>query len=508
MTSSHTSASTTKQDRASVLYPRNIRIQDTIDELLLERLNGHRKAAEERIEKFGARERLEDDGIWLCEESPEIKTDIDNKLEKLVNKKALTVEAEWSALFWQLFFFKPEKDVRSILGRFLEERQLRSESYADIDDFTSQIDETDIQDRYPPIVSHFSRPSVLCAPEPWILSKFKKRGYAYLDVLFANMTECEPEDFLDDIQRYPTIRLFRNSEHLSGVFFAEIKPLGLPKDRNELKDHAVRYSTLTAAIMLHEKLKLCHMASDDPAFFPKSDDLGIHFIAAVGYTAYHYYHCFRGNVNKFVKYVSYPVHEFDLRYADHRNSFRQQLNLIHVYHSTIVREIELARLRKVHRLGKEEVESRLLSRAHKHILFEYVKRGDLDGFRAGDQRKAVEGIAPTLETRNPVNPTGDTSVEEQLNEAGITLPLRAADTGKPFTEDLEGTPKDGDNLLLARPTHDQDAVINGGMITKSQKHTCGSTNTTTGERCKNPLVFSESDGFFRCRYYPKHKSAM
>ena len=434
---------------------------------------------------------------------------IESAIDRLVNTRP-TVEAEWSARLWQKFFFKSGKHSCTILDSWLEERQIHSESYADVGGFTEKID--DIQDRYPPIVSQISRPSVLCAAEPWVLCKFKKRGYAYSDVLYANNVRgCEPKDFLDAIRPFPTIRLFRDSDHLAGVLFAEIKPYGTLKDWKESKDHAVRYSTLTAAIMLHEKLKLCHMASDDPDFFLRSDDLGIHFIAAVGYTAYHYFHHVRDQMDEFVKYESYLVEEFNLREASQRNKFRQQLNLIHVYHSTIVREIELERLRKVYRLGKEEVESRLLLRAHQHIRFKYVKRGALYGFRASGQRKAVEGIVPTLETRNPVNPISDTSVKEQLNEAAITLPSRAADTGKPFTEDLEGTPKDSENLPLVRPAHDQDAVTNGGVIIKGRygkkKRICGSTNTKTGKACMCPMLYS-SDGFFRCQHYPKHKSAV
>ena len=504
--------SSTMQDRRSVLWPRNIRMDHRqYGRHVLTRLEGHRKAAEERIEKFGARKQLEDDGMWLCEESPKTKSKIEHALERLLNTTP-TVEAEWSARFWQKFFFKPGKHSRTILDRWLERRQLHSESYADVGGSTEQIDKIDIQDRYPPIVSHISRPSVQCALEPWVLSKFNRRGYAYSDVFYANnVRECEPKDFLDAIRRYPTIRLFRNSDHLAGALFAEIKPCGTLKYQEESKDHALRYSTLTAAIMLHEKLKLCHMASDDPAFFPESDDLGIHFITTVGCTAYHYFHCIRDQMNDFVKYESYAMESFDLRDASDRNRFRQQLNLIHVYHSTTVREIELERLRKVYRLGKQEVESRLLSRAHQHVCFKYVKRGDLFGFRASDKRKAVEGIAPTLETRNPVNPISDTSVEEQLNEAATILPSRAVDTGKPFMEDLEGTPKDSEHLSLGRPAHDQDAVTDGGVIIKDRygkkKRICGSTNTKTGKPCMCLMHYS-SEGFFRCQHYPKHKSAI
>lgn len=422
------------------------------------------------------------------------------------------MEAEWSARFWQKFFFKPGKNSPTILRRWLERRQLHSESYADVGGSTKQIDETAIQDRYPPLDPEISRPSVPYAPLPWVVSKFREMGFAYSDVLYANnVREYEPKDFLDDIRSYPTIRLFEDSNHLAGWLLAEIKAFGTLKDREELKDHAIRYSTLTAAIMLHEKLKLCHMASDDPAFFPISDDLGMHFIAAVGYTAYHYFHYIRDKTDELVKYESYLVEELDLRNASQRNRFRRQLNLIHVYHHTIVREIELERLRKVFALGKEEVKSRLLLRAHKQIRFENVKRGDIHGFRAyGLQRNTVEGIAPTLDTRNPVNPTSDKSVEEQVNEAAVTVPSRAADTGKPLTEDLEGTFNDSKNLTLARPARDQDAVANGGVVTKGRyggkKLTCDSTNTTNGKPCKLPMRYF--DGLFKCQHYPKHESAI
>ena len=68
----------------------------------------------------------------------------------------------------------------------------------------------------------------------------------------------------DDIQRYPVMRLFRDSFHLSAVLTVEVKPLNtndnIEKDKVE---HAIRYSTLTASIILHEELKLYYVASDD-----------------------------------------------------------------------------------------------------------------------------------------------------------------------------------------------------------------------------------------------------
>ena len=83
------------------------------------------------------------------------------------------------------------------------------------------------QDRYPPIVSQISRPSVPCAPEPWVLSKFKKRGYAYSDVLYAiNMRECEPEDFLDAIRRYPIIRLSKAVTTSRECYSRKLNPIG------------------------------------------------------------------------------------------------------------------------------------------------------------------------------------------------------------------------------------------------------------------------------------------
>ena len=454
---------------------------------------------------------MKDDGIWLCEESPKIKSKIDSEIDRLLDTTP-TVEAEWSARFWQKFFFKRGKASRTILQRWLERRQLHSESYADVGGSTKQVDETAIQDRYPPVDPELSRSSVPYATEPWVVSKFMKRGYAYSDILYAiSVREYESEDFLDDIRHFPTIRLYRNSNHLGGWTTAEIKAFGDPEDREELKDHAIRYSTLTAAVMLHEKLKLCHMASDDPDFFPMSDDLGMHFIAAVGYTAYHYFHCIRDKTDELVKYESYLVEEFDLRNASHRNKFRRQLNLIHVYHRTNVREIELERLRKVVALGKEEVERRLRLRTHKHIRFEKVKREGIYGFRAyGLHPNTVEGIAPTLDTSNSVNLTSDISIEEQVNEATLTLPLRAVNTDKPLAEDLEGTSNDSKSLTLARPGRDRDAVVNEGVVTKGRygkrKHTCGSTNTRNGNPCKLPMRYV--DGGFKCQHYPKHESVI
>ena len=74
----------------------------------------------------------------------------------------------------------------------------------------------------------------------------------------------------------------------------EIKPLKIDgRPEIEKVDHAIRYSTLTASIMLHEELKLCYMASDNPDVFLTPRHLDNHFIAAVGYTAYHFIHCLR-----------------------------------------------------------------------------------------------------------------------------------------------------------------------------------------------------------------------
>ena len=117
LSSSKTSMSTTKQDRQTVLWPRNIRVEDTRAELILRVLEDHRKAAEERIEKFGARKQLEDDGIWLREESPKTKSKIEDALELL--NTTPTVEAEWKDLFWQALFFKRGKHSRTILRRWL-----------------------------------------------------------------------------------------------------------------------------------------------------------------------------------------------------------------------------------------------------------------------------------------------------------------------------------------------------------------------------------------------------
>lgn len=74
----------------------------------------------------------------------------------------------------------------------------------------------------------------------------------------------------DDLHRYPLIRLFREPRYLAVGFTVEITPLN-PNGRigEEKVEHAVRYSTLTASIILHEELKLCYLASTRRKFCSK-----------------------------------------------------------------------------------------------------------------------------------------------------------------------------------------------------------------------------------------------
>ena len=94
-------------------------------------------------------------------------------------------------------------------------------------------------------------------------------------------------------------------------------------------------------------------------------------------------------------------------------------------------------------------------------------------------------------------------MEEQVNEAAVTLPLRAVNMGKPLAEVLEGTSNDSKSLTLARPARDRDAVANGGVVTKGRcgkrKHICCSTNTRNGNpfkhgyRCATSIVGSNAN---------------
>ena len=227
---------------------------------------------------------------------------------------------------------------------------------------------------------------------PWIISKFKERGFAYRDILYAiRVQDIESDDFLIFIRRLPTIRLYRDALHLGAWLTVEIKPCRIDgRPETETRDHAVKYSTWTASIMLHEELKLCYMASDDPHFFKPPRHLHSHFVAAVGYTAYHYIHCLRPHepsVDKpdiDVKYQSYLLKTFDLSNASDRNEFRRTVNQIHIYQINIIRHVKLERPQKLSALDAAELERRLESRTHKYIRFSHGQRENEWGLKVHD----------------------------------------------------------------------------------------------------------------------------
>ena len=355
---------------------------------------------------------LEDDGMWMCKETATTTRRIERRIARLTLDHP-TVEAEWSVHFWQEFFFKHGNDSPSqLIQKFVERRQLHSESYRDaIGKVGNNPD-----DRLPSVVSN-SPHSVPVSAEPWIMTKFNQRGYAFSDILYATTTPVDLTS-ADDIQRYPGIRFFRDSFHLAAGFTVEVKPLNpdgsIGKDT---RDHAIRYSTLTASIMLHEELKLCYLASDDDDFFPEPDHLNNHFFAAVGHKAYHFIHCLRHpEPYADIIYESYFLGEYDLSYALERETFRRTINQIYVYQITTLRNVELGRLRKILALDPEIRKHRLETRIHKYIRFSYDYREGVRGFKvyddSPDDRKsehtanhyeAAKETAPALDADNPPN---------------------------------------------------------------------------------------------------------
>lgn len=416
-----------------MLAPRNIRIQAGPDAKYLDGQilwRGQRQTALGNIKYTGIQKQLEDDGIWMCEETA-ITTPLINDTIETLKLEHPTVEAEWSIHFWQEFFFRRGNGSRSrprLLIKCVERRQLHSESYKDAKTDIEIDIENDPEDRFPRIIAD-RRYSVAASAAPWIMTKFNRRGYAFSDILYAATIPVDLTS-ADDIQRYPVIRLFRDPLHLGAGLTVEIKPLDLNgMIGNEKKEHAIRYSTLTASIMLHEQLKLYYLASDDDEFFPADDYLSNHFIAAVGYIAYHFIHCLRyprSNQHPGVIYESYLLNVYDLSDFSGRKTFRQTMNIVYVYQIEVVREVELARLRSIHALDPETREHRLKTRTHKYIRFSHEKRGDVEGFKVYDDspdneksehsathHAALEETAPALDAENLDDQTQKTTRRER-----------------------------------------------------------------------------------------------
>ena len=469
-----------------MLAPRDIRIQAGPDakypdgQLLW---RGQRQTALGKIKDTGIQKRLEDNGIWMCEETA-ITTLLINDTIETLKLEHPTVEAEWSIHFWQEFFFKRGNGSRSrprLLIKCVERRQLHSESYKDAKTNGADI-ENDPDDRLPPIIDQ--RHSVAASAEPWIMTKFDRSGYAFSDILYA---ATMPVDLTsaDDFHRYPVIRLFRDPLHLGAGFTVEFKSLDLNgMIGNEKKEHAIRYSTLTASIMRHEQLKLYYLASDDDEFFPADDHLSNHFVAAVGYTAYHFIHCLchpRSNQHTGVIYESYFLNVYDLSDFSGRKAFRQTMNRIYEHQIEVVREVELARLRSIHALDPETREHRLKTRTHKYIRFSHEKRGDVEGFKVHDDspdnqksehsathHAAVEETAPALDAENLDDQTPKTTRRERRLGSSINrlkgpsepvLPLRIQPRG-PKAKPAHSHPTGPDIQPSSLPSYMKPTVSN------------------------------------------------
>ena len=430
--------------------------------------------ADDEIKKTGIQKQLEDDGIWMCEETATTAEHIKRRICAL-EQNFPTVEAEWSVHFWQDFFFKYGNDSPSqLLGKYVERRQLHSESFCD----AKGVSETDPDDRLAPIITH-ARHSVPISAEPWIITKFDRRGYAFSDTLYATTT---PEDLTsdDDTQRCPGMRLFRDTLHLPVGLTVEVKPLGSDKKiEKEKLEHAIRYSTLTASIMLHEELKLCYLASDVHDFFPEPEHLSNQFVAAVGYTAYHFIHCLRAHKpDTNVIYESYILGEYDLSITIERKAFRRTMNQIYVHQIQTMRGLELARLRKVLTLDPETRKHRLKTRTHKYIRFSHERRDARWGFKVHDDspqdqkseqsathHDAVDATVPAQEVDKPPNNIDDLIEEKQVDVPAPDFSLPVANSKKRLAQDTDS----------ASEPHQ-----------RKNSRKCGSTNTKTGIPCKLP----------------------
>ena len=338
------------------------------------------------------------------------------------------------------------------------------------------------------------------------MTKFDRRGYAFSDILYATTT---PEDLTSDdgFQRLPGMRLFRDTLHLPAGLTVEIKPLGSDKKTEKEKlEHAVRYSTLTASIMLHEELKLCHLASDDDDFFPEPEHLSNHFVAAVGHTAYHFIHSLRGRMPDDddvkstmssnaddVKYESYLLKVYELDSPNERKAFRRAMNRIYVHQIQTIKDLELARLRKVLALDPETRKHRLETRAHKNIRFSHEKRGAEWGFKVHDDspqdqkseqsathHDAVDATVPAQDVDQPPNNMDDLIEEKQVDVPAPDLSLPVANPKKRLAQDTDSAPG---------PRREKNAVMGGDGAMQGRgggKKLCGSTNTKTGMPCRLP----------------------
>lgn len=364
-----------------MLAPRNIRVHDDTDEtpkdvwsLWLDQTR-YAKANTDTMKRA-----LQKDGLWLDEETEITGNTIEEEIERLTTYEAN--EAHWRTQFWELYFFRaPISGQACLIRKTEEQRQCHSHSYKIDQDPTSgpklECDENIVQEidqisrfvdeHSPPIVHgvHHSLPSNT-------LQRCKtSTGYVYNDLVYAvDAWKLKNEDFQKAIKDLPTVSSSQDKTHFGGWLLVEFKRKPSITETH-IKGLAVRYGSFTAAVSLHEKLKLCSMASEGSFSKAQYKDLNVHIFSAVGFTAHHYIHCLRpGNPGSPVTYESYPIGIYHLNISSDRNHFRHTLNLLHVYHSTIIRDTELERLQTVVALNPTERYNRLQSRAHKNTWFE------------------------------------------------------------------------------------------------------------------------------------------
>ncbi len=465
-----------------MLTPRNIRVHDDeIPKHVWSLCFDQRKSAEANTDTMKIA--LQKDGLWLDEETELTEIKIEDQIKRLTTAYEAN-EAQWRAQFWEPYFFRVLVDQQACLTRKTEERQCHSYSYKNNQDSTDECDETTIEEvdqisrfveeRSPPIVLgvRHSLP-VLSTP----LQRCKKStGYVYSDLIYAvDMWGSKNEDFQQVVETLPTISLSQDKTHHGGWLLVEFKRKP-SKAETHLKDIAVRYASFTAAVLLHEKLKLCYMASEGSFAKNQYKDLNVHIFAAVGFIAYHYIHCLRpGKPGCPVKYESYLIDTYHLNFRDNRNRFRHTLNLLHVYHSTIIKDIEIERLKTVVALDPTERQNRLQRRTHKKIWFEIL------------EYEGNETIMPHNDSLCPQATVEEPRLEFLPDDGYAAIDGRQSTAGEPAIE----SPFEG--YVAA------DADIAEGKQQKEKKQRCGFT-TKQGRACKNPAS--------SCRFPQHQKQAL
>lgn len=436
-----------------VLAPRGGRIKWRVHLDASRKWTDLRKTVEEELRGDSSiQDQLQRAGIWLVQETEDEGSEIEKRISYL-EKLEPTVEAEWSVGFWQKYFFKDCSPHGTILRIHREKRQthtlkrknsgMPSTSDHGVSSSTQENEEKPTENRYPPLLPNKQlRHSVLVSETPYDIDPDRlKNGYAFSDISYAiDIGEDVSQEDLVLIRSLPTIRLYKDVNHYLEGEKVEIKPL---KNEHWSGDQTCKFAvhslTLTGMTMLHEYLKLCYMSSKDEDFFPEPEDLSIHLIVAVGYTASHYIHRIRHEpvVRQPLKYESYWLASFNLKEAGERNRFRERLNEIHVLHVTAFKKVVKEKLEEVLALGKREICRRLKERTHKGVRFLRTVRNDVWGFGV-----KCDGENPTIPTPPPSKMRSTTSnitkAQEFKDDKGGALAAFI-----PQTSTLEERTKDG-----------------------------------------------------------------